>query len=329
MRRRSIGPEQGLWRGWVISIALHALLVTAAIGIYKKLPHEVVEPPINTVVVDHSRGTTLTLVDDPPFRRVPVLLPPITAEPIRKKEKPWSPPATTLIAPVSAVAEPPPSVAARPTDLEPPPPPIAHAPTQDFRPAAPGPVQGTSAARGTAGGNGTAGNSGNAPSRLPVPPAARSVVYVLDRSLSMGLGNRLDIAFREIVASLRGLAPGSTFQVVVYNRSATVLTIAGSQKLVAVNENTIAEVAKQFAELEAEGGNDHLLGLREALFLQPDAICLLTDADDLTAYQVREATEQNSGRCSIHAVTIGSSPRQMMRTLAASNRGTCRELTVR
>jgi hypothetical protein len=81
--------------------------------------------------------------------------------------------------------------------------------------------------------------------------------------------------------------------------------------------------------MSPEGGDDHLLGLREAIALQPEVICLLTDADDLTPEQVRTITNWNRGQSCIHAVTIGSAPRQTMQTLAADNRGTCTMIPAR
>jgi hypothetical protein len=82
------------------------------------------------------------------------------------------------------------------------------------------------------------------------------------------------------------------------------------------------------ADLVPEGQNDHLAGLREALELRPDAICLLTDADDLTMRQVRDITAVNRRRCSISAVTIGSEPRDAMKLLALGNHGSCLGLTL-
>lgn len=79
--------------------------------------------------------------------------------------------------------------------------------------------------------------------------------------------------------------------------------------------------------LDAEGGNDHFPALRAALLLEPDVICLLTDADDLSVEQVRAVTAANRGRSRIHAVTLGSTPRMAMQQLAAWNRGACRRLT--
>src|SRR5579875_280015 len=54
-------------------------------------------------------------------------------------------------------------------------------------------------------------------SLFPLPATAASVVYVLDRSVSMGLARKLDFARRELIASLRHLPATIRFQVIAYN----------------------------------------------------------------------------------------------------------------
>jgi hypothetical protein len=145
----------------------------------------------------------------------------------------------------------------------------------------------------------------------------------------MGIGNKLEVAQQEIVASLRHMPPSSRFQVVVYNRHAETLKLGESSTMASINEPMIQQVAKLLSELTPEGGNDHLHALREAIALQPDVICLLTDADDLTLELVKTVTKWNRGQSSINAVTIGSAPRHTMQALAASNRGECKMISLR
>src|SRR5262249_50677300 len=153
--------------------------------------------------------------------------------------------------------------------------------------------------------------------------AARSVVFVLDRSASMGIDDRLGLARGQILASLSELPRATRFQVVVYNRQCETLTLSGRGELAPINAATQAEAAAALRELTPEGGNDHLRALEAALYLQPDAIVLITDADDLTIEIVQRITRLNRGQCAISAVTIGSAPRQAMKALAEWNRGTC------
>jgi len=169
-----------------------------------------------------------------------------------------------------------------------------------------------------------AGNAGQK-SLLPVAAAARSVVFVLDRSASMGIDDRLGVAREQILATLGQLPPTARFQVIVYNRQCAML-LQGPSDWVPVSPQTRAEAAADLRELSPEGGNDHLRALEAALYLQPEAIILITDADDLTIELVQQITRKNRGQCAINAVTIGSAPRQAMKALAEWNRGTCQGL---
>jgi hypothetical protein len=107
---------------------------------------------------------------------------------------------------------------------------------------------------------------------------ARSVVYVLDCSGTMGLGGRLDRARDSLRATLETLPDGVKVQVVAYSARAVPVTADG---LTADRDHIVAALAK----LEAAGESRHAEGLRVALLLNPDAVVLLTDAgpDELAA----------------------------------------------
>jgi hypothetical protein len=141
-----------------------------------------------------------------------------------------------------------------------------------------------------------------------VETRARSVVYVIDRSMSMALQGRLSAARRELLASLSRLAPSTLFQVVVYNRQAEALRIAGQTRLVPATDENKGRAALFLREVLPEGATDHLPALTLALTFQPDAVFFLTDADDLTDRQVQTVTrinrEQNRGRTCIHAIEL-------------------------
>ncbi len=160
-----------------------------------------------------------------------------------------------------------------------------------------------------------------------VPAVGRSVVFVLDRSASMGLDGRLDRARREVVASLRLLPPSAKFQVIAYDRSALPLQIAGRIGLLPATPDAVAAAAARLDGLAAEGGTDHLRALQEALILQPDVIYFLTDEDELTPAQVRDVTQRNRGRVCIHALCLVPPPpgrETPMQALARGNRGVFR-----
>jgi hypothetical protein len=186
------------------------------------------------------------------------------------------------------------------------------------------------------GGTGTGGNAGNGSGTATVTlfqatAQARTVVYVIDRSLSMGLpcvgcSSPLDAAKRELLASLSRLPSSTRFQVILYNRCADRMRLANSYGLVPASDENRSAVAQLLERLPADGATDHVAALRESLALQPDAIFFVTDGDNLTPEQVRAVTLQNHGRTAIHAVDVGNrgSPAadRPLSLLAQTNGGT-------
>jgi hypothetical protein len=177
------------------------------------------------------------------------------------------------------------------------------------------------------GGSGTSPGGEVPGGLLDVPPAARSVVYLLDRSLSMGESDALARARGELIASLRRLPPATRFQVIPYNRQAEPLRVLGQVGLLPADEDAVREAERQVTALPASGSTDHARALLRGLALRPDVLFLLTDADDLSDRDVRDVTLRNQGRTAIHAVELSrragraDSP---LRRLAAANRGTYR-----
>jgi hypothetical protein len=174
------------------------------------------------------------------------------------------------------------------------------APTVTAKPAASGP--------GNAGGNGPAGGSGTAtggrPSLLDAPQPARRVVYVIDRSLSMGPSRALNRARHELLNALARLPAGATFQVILYNRRAELLRIDGRSGFLPADATTRAAVALALESTTAEGSTDHLLALRQGLVLRPDVLFLVTDAAELTDRDVQEVTRVNAARTAIHVIEL-------------------------
>jgi von Willebrand factor type A domain len=154
---------------------------------------------------------------------------------------------------------------------------------------------------------GTAGLG--APSFFNVGTRARSVVYVVDRSASMGLEGGLAAAKRELRASIEQLDPEVRFQVIAYNRYATPLPFASSKELVSATPENGRRAIDNIEELRAEGGTDHVKALKCALALEPEVIYLVTDADDLSDEQVRAVTAANHGRTAIHTIRVTRSTR--------------------
>lgn len=216
------------------------------------------------------------------------------------------------------------------------PPPLQLSMAGSSRPIAP-------AVGASAHGNGTTGTlqgsgDGNAPgatssSLFASPARARSVVYVIDRSVSMGLNGALEQVKRELLASLSRLPSDMRFQIILYNRSAQPLILGGAAGMAGATDANRAAVAQQLESLQAEGGTEHLPALSLALSYQADVIYFLTDADDLRPEQVRQVTQMNHGRAAIHTIELTTANTNRLdmplQALARENGGTYRAVTLR
>jgi len=140
----------------------------------------------------------------------------------------------------------------------------------------------------------------------PKLKAGKSISYVIDRSSSMGSNGQLRSACEAVKDSLQQLNPETRFQIVAYNSAATMLA---NQPLLATPENV--ERANCWLDvLLAEGRSGHLAGLREALWQRPDAVFLLTDADDLEEKEVRAIQALVRDRVLLNVVLIGTPPKE-------------------
>jgi hypothetical protein len=158
-----------------------------------------------------------------------------------------------------------------------------------------------------------------------VPARGKTVVYVIDRSMSMGQQGALERAKKELLTSLDLLPPTARFQVIAYNRSAQPLRLGGRAELVSATPGNVRQAATQIEVLPAEGSTEHVAALKRALALQPDVIYFLTDADDLRLEQIRQLTRYNQGRTAIHAIELRLRRRgagdSALPLLAQANRG--------
>jgi hypothetical protein len=157
-----------------------------------------------------------------------------------------------------------------------------------------------------------------------VPAQGQRIVYVLDRSCSMGLQGALTAARHELEASLARLPATAWFQVIEYNTSAAPL-LGGKTLLPATPEN-IGLATAALEALAPARGTLHLEALLMALALQPDAIYFLTDADELNPTDCAQVTRANAGTSMIHTfeLTIANRghPDMPMQRLARDNHGT-------
>jgi von Willebrand factor type A domain len=165
---------------------------------------------------------------------------------------------------------------------------------------------------------------------LPPVNQAKSVVFLIDRSLSMGMGYGLSAAQNELVPVLKGLSPSTSFMVIAYNQEIEYLGCSGLTGFLQADYPTLHRVCRELLELQPRGGTNHVLGLKRALAQHPQTLVLLTDADDLTPKEIQEVTYTNGGRTAIHVVLfhwrmapVSDTPLQQ---LADLNRGSYRQV---
>src|SRR5271166_2334909 len=132
-----------------------------------------------------------------------------------------------------------------------------------------------------------------------------SFAYVIDCSGSMGLRNSLEVAKRELLASLNQLPPDARFSVIFYNLRARVFADpSGQQGLMPATAANKVRVQNQLQTVAPDGGTDHMVALRTAFGLKPEVIFFLTDADLMTNNDVNAIlAEANGSR--IQAVEFG------------------------
>lgn len=148
------------------------------------------------------------------------------------------------------------------------------------------------------------------PGRPPLlaPSAnAPSVVYLLDRSASMGLHGALRAARREVQAALAALPPNARFQVVPFNSTAAPLRLGGRTDLAFASPAALTEVDRLLEALPATGGTRYLAALRAGLLFRPAVLYLITDGRDLRPQDEADATVFNGGRTVIHVVEVTAS----------------------
>lgn len=167
------------------------------------------------------------------------------------------------------------------------------------------------------------------------PVEAHSLVFVIDRSASMGAGGlgAIGAAAKELSAQLTSLTADQKFQVVAYNQSSVYFT--GRELIPATDENK-QKLVKYIGELADFGQTEHERGLLAALRLQPDVIFLLTDGGDphLRPGQVSFLAEQAGGQTCIHCLQFGTGTADaipadhFLRRLAAETGGSYGFITV-
>ncbi len=158
----------------------------------------------------------------------------------------------------------------------------------------------------------------------------KNIVYVIDRSVSMGPNGKLARAKRELLRSLEQLPADSRFQVILFNSSVEILTGDQGADLLPANPENRRRAAQFLSSALSEGGTLPLPALKRALTLKPDVIFFLSDAEDMSDRDVREITHLNAGRTKIQVVVLEGehhgNQNSILSMLAHSNRGKVRSV---
>jgi hypothetical protein len=188
---------------------------------------------------------------------------------------------------------------------------------------------------GHAGGMGSGDSSGGlavgGTSLFGIPTAGRRIVYVFDRSTSMGGGlySPLSLAKAELQASLDRLTEADQFQIVFYNSSPTPFMLAPQQppRLVRATRSNQNLARGYIGSIIADGGTAHEEALVLALKMGPDTVFFLTDADEpvLNSGQLARIAGFCRGRVVLHAIEFGRGPSlggdNFLKRIAQQNRG--------
>jgi hypothetical protein len=175
-----------------------------------------------------------------------------------------------------------------------------------------GPGAGGGGGEGTGSGGGTGRGIGPGTEFFGLRDRAGSYAYVIDCSGSMDLHlgstrgrNVLDVAKRELLASLDPLPSDAKIGVIFYNQNPTVFTDpAGRKELMTASASNKARIRTRLDEMPPVGGTDHVAALRAALAMRPEVIFFLTDADFLDP-AAAEAIRREAGKTRILAVEFG------------------------
>ena len=169
---------------------------------------------------------------------------------------------------------------------------------------------GTGLATGGGGSSGKGLGKGTQTQVFGVRGQGSRFIYVFDRSSSMAgfEGRPLAGAKRELIASLAHLEKLNQFQIIFYNQEPRLMRLPdGSSGMVFANEEGKRLAGDYIEQVTANGATRHLEALTAALYLRPDVIFFLTDADEprLSAGELAKIRRLNQG-ASINAIEFGA-----------------------
>ena len=166
---------------------------------------------------------------------------------------------------------------------------------------------------------------------IQAPRNTRKIVYMVDRSASMGPGGALERAAGAVADSIAALPMEAQFQVVYYNRHPELLPTDQGIGLWQASAQAKATAIDSLHHWRAEGGTDHSSAIRAALSLRPEVIYWFTDGADLTAAEIDSITRSNRWKVAINTVGMDAGNRagsEPLQRIALANRGSFRQLSL-
>lgn len=147
---------------------------------------------------------------------------------------------------------------------------------------------------------------------------AKSVVYVIDCSSSMG-GNKLELAKRELIRSIRALRADQEFHVIFFRNIAMTMRDGSLLPATAANKQRVIEWINSVG---SDGGTDLRPALTKALEAHPETIYVLSDGL-FAAACVTEVRKANHGlnRATIYTVGFGDRTGEAQLTRLAKDSG--------
>lgn len=158
------------------------------------------------------------------------------------------------------------------------------------------------------------------------------VVFLLDASGSMTSHNAMQVAKKELIASLQSLDERQQFVVIFYDDTPRIVKLRNESKpiLAHATEMNKTFARQQIAGVQPGAGTDHYSAVGLALKMNPDLIFLLTDAAEPAMHpaDLDKVKRLNNGRSRIHSIELGIGPElsehtsNFLRRLAQQNGGT-------
>jgi hypothetical protein len=188
-------------------------------------------------------------------------------------------------------------------------------------------------------GSGRHGSRGSTPFFGIVDVGSR-FVYVIDCSGSMFSHSAMGAAKGELLKSLHTLNRFQQFQIVFYNTDQKWLKAPGKMdfRLFSADEKSLRLASAFVAEIDPDGGTQHLTAVELALRLHPDVIFFLTDGGKpgLSSFDLEALKRLNERHTRIHCVQFSSQDdpdaaeaTDFLRKLAAQSDGqyVCRDVS--